>query len=216
MPASIAPFQVVITPVNYTDAAQREAARRDLSAHAWRAGLDAIARRSRRTSRRQVQGCRPGRHPVPHHDREEARPRDSSKLSTGGRSSLRRAARRGSGSMSSDESMPRLIGRQSGRSSPPSRTGLTSIPQPTANYRSAACKRSRSLCASRRAGVYGFFVVVRRYGRHPAHPYRRLINCEPADIAFINNAATALSLLIRRHRVETGRSGSLSGARISE
>ena len=29
-----------------------------------------------------------------------------------------------------------------------------------------------------------------------AHQYRRLINCELADIAFINNAATALSLLI--------------------
>ena len=36
---------------------------------------------------------------------------------------------------------------------------------------------ARSLCASGRAGVYGFSGVVRRYGRRSAHPYRRLINC---------------------------------------
>jgi prolyl-tRNA synthetase len=41
MPPSIAPFQVVITPVNYTDAAQRQAANQILSACAA-AGLDAL------------------------------------------------------------------------------------------------------------------------------------------------------------------------------
>ncbi len=41
MPASIAPFEVVITPVNYTDATQREVANQLLSA-CTAAGLDAI------------------------------------------------------------------------------------------------------------------------------------------------------------------------------
>ena len=44
----------------------------------------------------------------------------------------------------------------------------------------------------------------------------RLINCEPADIAFITNAATALSLLMSGIEWKTGRSGAHSGARISE
>ena len=36
LPASIAPFQVVVTPANNADAAQREAARNDLPRAAWR------------------------------------------------------------------------------------------------------------------------------------------------------------------------------------
>ena len=35
LPPSIAPFQVVVTPVNNADAAQTEAARHDLRRHAW-------------------------------------------------------------------------------------------------------------------------------------------------------------------------------------
>ena len=42
LPASIAPFQVVVTPVNIADAAQREAAANDLRRAAARCGLDAL------------------------------------------------------------------------------------------------------------------------------------------------------------------------------
>lgn len=41
MPASIAPFQVVITPVNYSDSAQKQVAN-DLLSACGAAGLDAV------------------------------------------------------------------------------------------------------------------------------------------------------------------------------
>ena len=68
---SIAPFEVVITPVNYADAAQREAARRS-ARRMQGAGSRRCARRSRRASGREVQGRGSGRNSVPHHDRQEA------------------------------------------------------------------------------------------------------------------------------------------------
>ena len=73
LPASIAPFQVVITPVNFADATQREAAR--ALRRMQRIGHRRPARRSRRTPGREVQRRGSDRHSVPHHCRQEARRR---------------------------------------------------------------------------------------------------------------------------------------------
>ena len=67
LPPSIAPFQVVVTPVNYADAAQKRGGRRDLTSDVPAARPRRAARRSRRTPRREVQGRRPDRHSVSHH-----------------------------------------------------------------------------------------------------------------------------------------------------
>jgi prolyl-tRNA synthetase len=55
LPLSIAPFQVVVTPANISDAAQAAAARRR-SIRDASLGLDAYAGRSRRAAGREIQG----------------------------------------------------------------------------------------------------------------------------------------------------------------
>ena len=60
-PPAIAPFTVVITPVNYADAAQREAAEL-LYDECAQSRHRRAAGRSRRTPRREVQRCRSDRH----------------------------------------------------------------------------------------------------------------------------------------------------------
>ncbi len=69
LPASIAPFEVVVTPVNSSEAGAAARRRRNLqTALRW-----ALMRcwTIATSARRQVQGRRPDRYSVPHHGRQE-------------------------------------------------------------------------------------------------------------------------------------------------
>ena len=74
LPPSIAPFEVVVTPVNNSDAAQREAADADLSGAVLRTGLDALLDdRDERPGVKFKDADLIGI-PLPHHGRQEAGP----------------------------------------------------------------------------------------------------------------------------------------------
>ncbi len=72
LPAAIAPFQVVITPVNIGDDTQRAGRHRYLR-ELPRAGAGRSVRRPRRAAGGEVQGRGPDRRAVPHRHRQEAR-----------------------------------------------------------------------------------------------------------------------------------------------
>ena len=74
LPPTIAPFEVVVTPVNIDDAASARPPKQ-LYAELPSGRHRRPPRRPRRAARRQVQGRRPDRHPLPHHRRQEARRR---------------------------------------------------------------------------------------------------------------------------------------------
>ena len=72
LPASIAPFEVVVTPVNMATRRSEHSAAR-LAAQARAAGLDMLFDDRDERARRQVQGCRPDRYSVADHRRQKSR-----------------------------------------------------------------------------------------------------------------------------------------------
>ena len=71
-PMTLAPYEVLLSPVKVTDPATKEATER-LYDELTAAGIEVLAGRSRRSRRREVQGRRPDRHSAPRGDRR-ARP----------------------------------------------------------------------------------------------------------------------------------------------
>ena len=71
-PMTLAPYEVLLSPVKVTDPATKEATER-LYDELTAAGIEVLVGRSRRSRRREVQGRRPDRHSAPRGDRR-ARP----------------------------------------------------------------------------------------------------------------------------------------------
>ena len=211
MPVSIAPFEVVVTPVKASDEKLRQAAEtiyQELKAQ----GVDVVARRPRREPRRQVQGRRPDRRALSRDGWQEA------------------GARRGGNRRAPDEADDGSPGRRSRGVGGEAGAGGQAVPE---IVMSRDWERIREEFPSLKRFTYlntATFgqtpqCAVRAMAEHLAHrdesacadfldwftdhdrlrgKLAQLINCTADEIAFMPNASAGLALLMNGSEWEPG------------
>ena len=203
LPAAIAPFTVVVTPVNGKDDAQRQAAAEIYAAlKSW---ARRTARRSRRAPGREIQGRRPDRHSLPDHGREEAARRDRGTGGAQAETFDRRAHRQGCGRSAGIMDWINI------RKEFPALERWTYLN--TATYGQmprraveAMTRHSEQRDELASTNFLDWYTDADRMRASIA----RLIHAEPDDIAFVPNAAAALSIVLAGSRRSRARTSSRS------